>query len=150
MRRARKLLALVVMGIAFVLTLAQAEPAWAYTISRSDTQIVVTSDRLTDITVQVTETLTVRSNGQVTLNVDVHNSGRTRKYYYVEAGVVSPATGVQEWFRYTCLKVGGDSYDSWSKTRVDPNVYPNWSRIRSDPDLHASFTLDAFRVGPNC
>src|SRR5436190_15650979 len=102
-RPARKLLTLFLMGTAFVLTIAQAEPAWAYTINRGDTQIVITSDRLTALTVHVTETFIIRSNGQVTFKVDVHNSGNTRKYYWTDATAESPQTGVKVYGGRTCI-----------------------------------------------
>src|SRR5262245_43931017 len=118
MHPARKLLALVLMGIAFTLTIAQAQPAWAYTINRSDSQIVITSDRLTDITVHVTETFTLRSDGRVTFKLDVHNSGNIRKFYRVVGRVESPASGIKEVYSNSCPpdRIGGDSWDSWSKT----------------------------------
>jgi hypothetical protein len=139
-------LALFLMGTAFVLTIAQAEPAWAYTIDRSDTQIVITSDRLTGITVHLTETWTLRSDGRVTFRVDVHNSGNTRKFYTVDSWAESPATGVKEVRYRGCTRIGGDSYDTWSETYVDPVLNPNWSRVRSDPNLRASFKMTAYRL----
>jgi hypothetical protein len=141
--RTRKLLALFVMGTAFALTLA--EPASAYTIDRSDAQIVITSERLTAITVHLTETITLRSNGQVSFKVDVHNSGNTRKYYRIKATVDSPTSGVKEdWL--DCRRVGGDTYDSYTHSYVDPLLGPNWIPVRNDAALKASFNLEAWRV----
>ena len=148
-RPGRSLLALLTTGMA-LLVLAQADPAGAYTLSRSTTQIVATSERLTDITVHATETMTWSSDGRVTVKVNVHNSGSTRKWYYVEAGMVSPATSFQAWYRKSCLRIDGDHETTWSVSWIDPLLNPSWSGIRTDPGLRASFALDAFRVGVNC
>src|SRR4051794_38505749 len=87
LRPRRSLLALLTTALAFVFIVGQANPAGAYTISRITTEIVVTSERLNDLTVHMTQSFTLNSSGRVTFKVDVHNSGSTRKFYRLEASV---------------------------------------------------------------
>jgi hypothetical protein len=90
--------------------------------------------------------LTLNSSGRVSMHVDVHNSGGTRKFYWVEAWIKSPAAGLTVTSSLGCYRIGGDSWDSWTQTVPNGQVSAKWSQIRTDPNLQASFRLEAYRL----
>jgi hypothetical protein len=145
-RSAQMLLALTMLASALAVTGARAEPAWAYTITRSPTEIVITSERLHDETVRATHTYRLRSNGYIIYQLDWHNSGRTRKYFNAHAVVTSPAIGLRAVRDVTCRRVPKDSYDSTSTSWFDSVLSQRWDEVLNDPNLSASFNLDAART----
>lgn len=142
----RMLLALAMIAGAFTLTVARAEPAWAYTIERRPNEIVITSNELNSITVSATQTVTLQRDGQIFYRIDADNDGATRKFFNASANVQAPWTALNVNFFVTHQRIGGNSSGSWSQSQFSPLLRDRWNDIVNDPDLQAYFWFEASRV----
>lgn len=148
-RMTRLLLAAVVLATALAITVTRSEPAGAWTIQRNPDEIVITSERLHDVTVRATLIVTLRRNGDVIFEAhDVHNSGATRKYFSATVKVTFPEAAFNISLRlpdYGHLRIGKRSTASWDKVAYEARLAQRWDRVQTD-DIGAHFSLDATRV----
>jgi hypothetical protein len=144
------MLALAVIGGAFVVAAAGAQPASAATITRPDANtVVITSDRLDDITVHVTMTLTLRSNGEELLHWDVRNSGRNGKWASFN-GTYNSAPAAVGWSGgLSCVSIDGNTSWSGGARNVDPELARQWNTVVSNP-ISVHFHLHATRTFGRC
>jgi hypothetical protein len=144
----RLLLALAVLAGALAIAVARPRPAAAWSKSESADEIVLTSERLTDETVHATLILKVRRSGDVLFRVELHNSGRTRKYvktsvtatfpnaaFEVSSGI--PASGQK--------RIDKDTTTAWETPSVEPRLAQRWDRIQHQA-IEARFHMQVQRV----
>lgn len=146
MRSVRMLLALAMIAGAFTLTVAQAEPAGAYTIERGPNAIVITSNRLESVTVSSTQIVTLQRDGQIFYLLDARNGGRTRKFMDASVRIQSPNTGLDVFFSVSHQRIGGQTSESYPQDDFSTLLRDRWDSIVNDPDLNAYFFFDADRV----
>lgn len=147
---ARLSLVLAVVAAALGLIVVRSEPANAWTIRRSANEIVLTSERLHDLTVRANVVVTLRRDGDVILRAhEVHNSGATRKFYRVEATVNIPVIGLEIYmlnpWNGTYRRIGGDSTHSNETKQYYQKLYDEWDLVSSHT-IDASLRLNAKRV----
>lgn len=129
------------------------EPASAGTVEWSANEIVITSDRLHDVTVRATQIITLRSNGDMFYQVDAHNSGATRKFFYTVASVEIPGTTMKWYFNladsHFPVRIDGNTYKTWGPLRQNSQysstLASRWNEVLTST-INYSFRLDASRI----
>jgi hypothetical protein len=119
-------------------------------VTRHPTEIVVTSDRLHDVTVYATHTIRLLSNGDVVYTMDWYNSGSSRKFFKGVASVTSESTNITETFYVNCGRVDRNAHGGAAPiTRKNPTLAARWNDVLGG-SIAYDFRLSAFRLDRGC
>jgi hypothetical protein len=116
-----------------------------YSTQWTDDEIVFISERIDDLSVHATLTLTLRRGGTVWLHVEAHNSGDRRKFVNYEASALSGGLRFEMNHAYKS-RINEGKYAKYDESGYNFDLDTNWDRVRNDRGITAFLKIESFRV----